>query len=174
MRRPLSSGASSARGWRAENWAQAWASARNSTRIQSWWQGQDCAPRQSDPLDARTAPVRRGMAAGQLPVTDADALKPPEYGLNVDDSQFACAAQQFAAPHEHNQDDTGDHGFVDRRSSCLFRIGSSHVDLTEAESNAEKTELQRGIVIIREMTARTSSGGAPMWNPGRATTLANG
>jgi hypothetical protein len=42
------------------------------------------------------------MAAGQLPVTDADALKPPEYGLNVDDSQFACAAQQFAAPHEHH------------------------------------------------------------------------
>ena len=64
--------------------------------------GRIAPPGSLGPLDARTAPVRRGMAAGQLPVTDADALKPAQYGFNVVDSQDEDAAQQFAAPSEHS------------------------------------------------------------------------
>ena len=136
--------------------------------------GRIAPPGSLGPLDARTAPVRRGMAAGQLPVTDADALKPAEYGLNVDDSQSACAAQQFVAPHEHHQDKTANGRAVDRRSSCLFRIGSSHLDLIAADSNAEKAILQRGIVIGIEVTRQTSSSSVLTWNPAPATALANG
>ena len=136
--------------------------------------GRIAPPGSLGPLDARTAPVRRGMAAGQLPVTDADALKPAEYGLNVDDSQSACAAQQFVAPHEHHQDETGIGRAVDRRSSCLVRIGSSHMDLIAAESNAEKAVLQRGIVISVEIRHQTSFNITLTRNPAPATALANG
>ncbi|WP_292105561.1 hypothetical protein [Brevundimonas sp.] len=107
-------------------------------------------------------------------MTGEAALKPPEYGVNVDDSQSSLEAQQFVAPGQHRQDDQRLTGHDYRYSSCLYRIGLSHKDLDWIEPNGEKHNPGAQIVIALQRGIGTSCDDAAAGTRAAATALVNG
>jgi hypothetical protein len=107
-------------------------------------------------------------------VTGEAALKPPEYGVNVDDSQSSALAQQFVAPEQHRQDDLPLVRHDYRRSSCIYRIGLSHKDLDGSEPNEKGHNPGDQIVIALQSAIGTSCVDAAAGTRAAATALVNG